>query len=282
MGISGSKKVKTTTNETANTTTNSTQSLAPNPVYAPAINAAAGTLAPAYQAANANNQQLLGQVGNVNQFYADTLSGKYLEGNPYLQGMIDSSNRDVSGIVQSQFEGAGRYGSGYFTDALARALGDNELKYRYGNYATERGYQDAAGGKILQGTTISAALPQLASSTYADQVAQLLGRYATQTGTTNQQGTTSGTSTSKQSGGLLEMLLNAGAQAAGAYAASDRRLKREVEKIGELDDGLAVYVWRYLWGKLAIGVMADEVAEKRPWALGPTFHGFATVNYGAL
>jgi hypothetical protein len=28
--------------------------------------------------------------------------------------------------------------------------------------------------------------------------------------------------------------------------------------------------------------MADEVAQLRPWALGPTVAGFATVDYGKL
>lgn len=277
-------KSKTTANETANTTTNSTQTVAPNPAYAADIGAAAATLNPAYQTANANNQALLGQVGNVNQFYGDTLSGKFLTGNPYLQSMIDQTGRDVTNDVSSHFEGAGRYGSGAFTDVLARALADNEAKYRYGNYATERGYQDAAGGKILQGSTIAAALPQLASSTYADQVAALLGKYATQSGTSNQTGTTTGVSNTTEKQGLLGALLQAGATAAAQYAAagSDRRLKREIEKIGELEDGLGVYIWRYIWGKPAVGVMADEVAEKRPWALGPVFHGFATVAYGRL
>jgi hypothetical protein len=277
-------KSKTTSNETANTTTNSTQTVAPNPAYAADINAAAATLNPAYATANANNAALLGQVGKVNDFYGDTLSGKFLNGNPYLQKMIDATNQDVTNDVSSHFEGAGRYGSANFTDALARALAANETQYRYGNYATERGYQDAAGGKVLQGTTIAAAMPQLASSTYADQVAALLGKYATQTGNSTQQGTTTGESTTTQKQGLLGALLAAGAQAAATYAASgsDRRLKRDIKKIGELDDGLGVYIWRYIWGKPAVGVMADEVAEKRPWALGPVFHGFATVCYGKL
>jgi hypothetical protein len=34
--------------------------------------------------------------------------------------------------------------------------------------------------------------------------------------------------------------------------------------------------------KRVLGVMADEVAKLRPWALGPKRAGFATVNYGAL
>ena len=64
---------------------------------------------------------------------------------------------------------------------------------------------------------------------------------------------------------------------------SDRRLKSNVEKIGEEPDGLGIYRFRYI-GALrdAIGVMADEVAALRPWAIGRTIAGYQTVNYGAL
>lgn len=64
---------------------------------------------------------------------------------------------------------------------------------------------------------------------------------------------------------------------------SDRRLKTDIEKVDELSDGLGVYAYRYLWNaKRVFGVMADEVAKLRPWALGPEIGGFATVNYEAL
>lgn len=64
---------------------------------------------------------------------------------------------------------------------------------------------------------------------------------------------------------------------------SDRRLKTDIEKVDELDDGLGIYAYRYLWNPTRIfGVMADEVAKLRPWALGPEVGGFATVNYEAL
>ena len=73
---------------------------------------------------------------------------------------------------------------------------------------------------------------------------------------------------------------------------SDRRLKTNIEKVGELPDGLEIYEWDYLpiEGRIAEylpegrqrGVMADQVAELRPWALGPVIDGYATVNYSAL
>ncbi len=64
---------------------------------------------------------------------------------------------------------------------------------------------------------------------------------------------------------------------------SDPRLKTDIEKIGERSDGLGLYSFRYKGtDQWAVGVMADEVALLRPDALGPTFAGYATVNYGAL
>lgn len=67
---------------------------------------------------------------------------------------------------------------------------------------------------------------------------------------------------------------------------SDRRLKKDVVRIGEDSDGLGRYLFRYKWDRrskpLREGVMADEVARLRPWALGPTVAGYQTVNMGAL
>lgn len=70
---------------------------------------------------------------------------------------------------------------------------------------------------------------------------------------------------------------------------SDRRLKRNIKKVGDLRDGLGIYEWDYrqdagidLPRDRQLGVMADEVAALRPWALGPVTNGFATVNYSIL
>lgn len=73
---------------------------------------------------------------------------------------------------------------------------------------------------------------------------------------------------------------------------SDRRLKTNIEKVGELPDGLGVYDYDYIPAKGPIaafmppgrqrGVMAGEVAQLRPWALGPEIDGFQTVRYDLL
>lgn len=64
---------------------------------------------------------------------------------------------------------------------------------------------------------------------------------------------------------------------------SDRRLKHKIKKVGEFADGLGIYIFSYIGQTQRLrGVMADEVATLRPWALGRQMAGYATVNYGAL
>ena len=44
--------------------------------------------------------------------------------NPYLQSMLDTSNRQISNKIGSSMSGAGRYGSGQHTDVAARAMAE--------------------------------------------------------------------------------------------------------------------------------------------------------------
>ena len=71
---------------------------------------------------------------------------------------------------------------------------------------------------------------------------------------------------------------SAGLQAAG-WKWSDRRLKRDIEKVGELENGLGVYRYRYAWDdQVELGVMADEVREIQPEAV-MQIAGFDAVDY---
>ena len=45
--------------------------------------------------------------------------------NPYLQNMLDTSNRQISNKIGSSMSGAGRYGSGMHADAAARAMAES-------------------------------------------------------------------------------------------------------------------------------------------------------------
>lgn len=49
---------------------------------------------------------------------------------------------------------------------------------------------------------------------------------------------------------------------------SDRRLKKNIQRIGKLANGLFVYIYQYIWGgPMQIGVMADEVRQIMPQAV---------------
>lgn len=117
----------------------------------------------------------------------------------------------------------------------------------------------------------------------AQTVAQLLGQNQLPllTGqTTNSSGTGSRTdnpSTFEQVG--------AGIQTAANLAAlfSDRRLKRDIVKLGVRPDGLGVYLFRYLWSPIRhVGVMAQEVLKVKPQAVIEHPSGFLMVDYGVL
>jgi len=63
---------------------------------------------------------------------------------------------------------------------------------------------------------------------------------------------------------------------------SDRRLKRDITRVGTTNDGLGVYTYRYVWGgPVQMGVMADEVQRVAPHAVR-SVGGYLAVNYGAL
>lgn len=122
-------------------------------------------------------------------------------------------------------------------------------------------------------------LTQQSAGSYIDKLLGLAGLGNTAGNILTNAGQTS-QSTSKGKNGIGGFL----GSAAGAVAASDRRLKLNIEKLREEEDGLGVYEYSYIWSpnKREIGVMADEVEKLRPWALGPKLGEYATVDYGRL
>lgn len=64
------------------------------------------------------------------------------------------------------------------------------------------------------------------------------------------------------------------------FSFSDRRLKTDVKKVGELDSGLPVYSYRYKGDdKPQIGLMAQDVEKVNPDAVATHPSGFKMVNY---
>lgn len=183
MGVS-TKKTKTKSQET----------IAPSAFSQPFVNDAASTFRPAFDAQQAEAQAFAPGLRKAGGFFSDTIDGKFLDGNPHLQGVIDSSNRDITDRVNSNF--MGRFGSGYHTNALTRGLGENEQRLRYGDYAQERGYQNEAGGNLAGIAGAATQLPGVAAGQFANNTGGLLGRYI--------QGNS--TSTTKSKGSLISQL----------------------------------------------------------------------------
>lgn len=90
-------------------------------------------------------------------------------------------------------------------------------------------------------------------------------------------GTSNGSSNSKNGlGGLIGGI-------ASGIAGSDRRLKKNIVKIGDVTEDVGLYRYNYINSdKLHVGVMADEVEQHIPDALGPVIDGYKTVNYDVL
>ena len=76
-------------------------------------------------------------------------------------------------------------------------------------------------------------------------------------------------------------LASGGAQAA-ITAFSDRRIKRNIKKLGEFTKGISWYAFRYIGdAKRRIGFMADEVQKVLPQAVHDV-NGVLAVDYGMV
>ena len=86
----------------------------------------------------------------------------------------------------------------------------------------------------------------------------------------------------EQSGlfGGISSLLGAGATALISNVFSDRRVKENIREVGELDNGLPVYLFNYKGSPTPqIGLMAQDVEKKKPGAVAEGADGYKRVNY---
>lgn len=186
------------------------------------------------------------------------------------------------GILNGTDNGAGfetyKNSTGYqniFDEAMRGVSSNNAARGLLASGSTVRGLADRAG--------------QLGQQNFSNYLQQIL--QGSQTGL--QGGMNAGNivanvgSQNERVGGWKQILGDVGkvagavGQVAGMF--SDPRLKTDIELLDVEPDGLGIYSFRYLGDDdTTIGVMADEVAELRPNALGPIVDGFATVNYEAL
>lgn len=132
-------------------------------------NAVQGTV-PTLQSMFANGNA---GVKAANGYVSDVLGGNYMQGNPYLDSIINQSRSGITDQVNSQFSLGGRYGSGAHTGVLAKELGNMETGLRYQNYGDEMNRMASAAGMapglaqaeytglapLLQAAGVGASLP---------------------------------------------------------------------------------------------------------------------------
>lgn len=87
-----------------------------------------------------------------------------------------------------------------------------------------------------------------------------------------------------QQQGINNLFSLGGSLGGAAILASDRRLKRDIKRIGETSQGIPLYEYRYIWDGVETrhrGVMADEVRKVIPEAV-LTVNGFDMVDYSRI
>lgn len=215
-----------------------------------------------------------------------TQSSKSVSGNNaygYLQNQFGAGSANLFKQGQSQLSkelagGFGAYKNKTGFDFMEK-LGLNKVA---GGYSGRGAFQSGAALKSL--AQYENGLEKQAYESYLDNLFQ-----ATQSGLAGGQllgsagqfsnSTSTGTSTSKSNNGMGSFL---GSIASGV-AMSDRRLKTDIENLGELREGLNLYRYSYIDGTGPfIGVMADEVEKVVPEALGPEVSGYQSVDYDKL
>lgn len=132
---------------------------------------------------NAGNPLLKAAQG----YNSDVLSGKYMNGNPYLEAALAKARGNVTNTVNSQFGTAGRYGSGAHAGILTQQLADAENSARMADYNAQMSRMDQAAQtapaltqadyiglpEILQTTTTGGSLPYLGTTAYANALGNL-------------------------------------------------------------------------------------------------------------
>lgn len=186
-------------------------------------------------------QNLQNQISGIN-----TQAGLYgLQGN-MLGGALNSLNASNAAVGQQ----AGLYG---------QQVGIGQAPYS--NLQTIAGMIPG-----YSGTSQSAANPADIAGLYNNQYqSQLAGYNAGQS----------------SSNSMMSGLFGLGSSALLAYGMSDRRMKRDIRRIGSWANGLGVYTYRYMWEKAGrhIGFMADEVRKIAPAAVLRFADGFDRVSY---
>ena len=154
-------------------------------------------------------------VNAARNYNVGVLSGQYLDGNPYLQQVVDATNNDVRNQSQAALGLKGLTGGSSYADIISRNLANSTSNLRYTDYNNERARMAGAASQApgiaaadylpvqaAIGTLDASLAPMRLATGYAGGVDGLFGRYGKTT----------------QSQGAFGSLLNLAGQGLQAYA----------------------------------------------------------------
>jgi hypothetical protein len=253
--------------------------------------------------ANSAQQQAYNQAQGNAQFqnaaqaqqYGQNLSNMQAQNAAVSQRFgMDTSNQADSNSAQQQTFNAGLANANLNNEQLSQLYNQQLQSAQLSNQASN---QQLAQNQAIQQNPLNilqalrtgaqlntANLPQVGTSQPAQlanwQGADMLGAATAQ----GQYDMNAYNAQMASNSALTSSLIGAGGALGGAgiKAASDRRLKKNIKRIGTHVLGIGLYTWDYLWGQPFSGVMADEVEQVMPEAIVMHPSGFKMVNYSML
>ena len=205
------------------------------------------------------NAAKVGALGGTQSIVARNLAmeSQNRTQNPIIAGMRANAFNTALGAAQAD-RGASQYGAGAFS-----ALGNQRQQQGNVDVASlfnSGGMQQTQQQNILNANSANAA----AQSAYPWQSAY---GYA---GLLNPAASTLGSTTTGQQYGpsLGQTLVGAAAAGAGAYMASDERVKHDVSRVGATFDGQPIYTFKYNGSPTTqMGLLAQDVEKSKPDAV---------------
>lgn len=236
----------------------------------------------------------------------DVAGGKFLDpmSNPQVRAMLDQVGGDAMNRVNAMFAGAGRDLSGANQGAVGKGVTAAQLPILFDQYNRERAAQvDAA--KTLHGARTSGATTQSemdAARLALQKMGIDLGDAAI---TARDEGANKILNLDQQIkqlplqdlsllASILFPMAGLGAQEQGSsqskgsssgfgFKISDRRVKRDIEQVGMLGNGVPLYRWRYVWSDAYhVGPMAQDIAKVFPLAAVTLPGGLMAIDFNAL
>lgn len=261
----------------------------------------------AYNAATGLSGAAMGNLGAAQGTLAGMLDPN--QQSSAFQQTLQNTLNDIMPQINGSFAGSGMTGSGLHQQNMAKGVsagiadavnnnwqqgqnralsaansmaGLNSAMFGANDYMNQYGAQ--AQGQAQNEINAQMLYDQQSQSAEADAIMQYMQLMS---GIGGQFGTSTGTQ--KSGGGLLGSLggimTGAGmlAKAGGIGAIfSDERLKENIKRVGQTDDGLPIYTYTYKGGQTVhMGVMAQDVAKAKPEAVS-RIGDFLAVDYGAL